>query len=108
MRNWDPLLSEDQDQQEQRSLSLNYPQTQKRSATIINAEAGPSKPSGQHQCEWERDWNDVQTLAKFIGIPPKSVKLVDFTKEYWSQVFEPAVRVWEQGGTPNPDIACNR
>jgi tRNA U34 2-thiouridine synthase MnmA/TrmU len=33
---------------------------------------------------------------------------VDFTKEYWTRVFEPAVGIWEGGGTPNPDVDCNR
>lgn len=33
--------------------------------------------------------------------------MVDFSKDYWMRVFEPCVGVWENGGTPNPDVMCN-
>lgn len=33
---------------------------------------------------------------------------VDLSREYWLQVFEPALDQWAQGVTPNPDVACNR
>jgi len=91
MRNWDPLLSESPSD-DPPTLDLSY---------------APS-PSGKHQCEWERDWEDVKRVTDHVGIPADQVRLVDFTKEYWSRVFEPAITVWEGGGTPNPDIDCNR
>jgi hypothetical protein len=47
-------------------------------------------------------------VAKYVGIPEDKVKLVDYSKEYWSKVFEPSVEVWQAGGTPNPDVMCNR
>jgi tRNA U34 2-thiouridine synthase MnmA/TrmU len=105
MRNWDPLLSEEQDIDwlgedtvgGKGGVALKYGRG--------TAAAGPS---GQHQCEWERDWNDVLRVTKHIGLGEKNVRLVDFTKDYWSRVFEPAVGVWQNGGTPNPDISCNR
>ncbi|CDO73666.1 hypothetical protein BN946_scf185014.g136 [Trametes cinnabarina] len=40
-----------------------------------------------------------------LGIP---CELVDLSREYWNRVFEPALRMWESGSTPNPDIWCNR
>lgn len=33
---------------------------------------------------------------------------VDLSKEYWNRVFEPALRMWEYGATPNPDVWCNK
>lgn len=32
---------------------------------------------------------------------------VDLTREYWNNVFQPSLKVWETGGTPNPDVWCN-
>lgn len=97
MRNWDPLLSENQDQDNKQAFDLNY-------------KSGSSSSSGgiTHQCEWERDWDDVRRTTDHLGLSRHKVGLVDFTKEYWSKVFEPAIGVWEGGGTPNPDIDCNR
>lgn len=59
-------------------------------------------PSG---CSAEKDWKDVQKVAKHIDIP---VSRVDLSRDYWIKVFEPALRQFELGETPNPDIACNR
>jgi tRNA U34 2-thiouridine synthase MnmA/TrmU len=33
---------------------------------------------------------------------------VSFTKEYWTDVFAPFLAGIRAGGTPNPDVACNR
>lgn len=90
MRNWDPLLSEQQTSGQE--LDLNY----------------ASSSNSGHQCEWERDWADVRATTRHLRIPEDRVRMVDFTKEYWTRVFEPAVGVWEGGGTPNPDVDCNR
>ncbi|KAF6751132.1 tRNA-specific 2-thiouridylase [Ephemerocybe angulata] len=56
-------------------------------------------------CEWEKDWEDVQRVCKVLDIP---VTMVDLSKEYWNKVFEPSLRLWEQGRTPNTDVWCNR
>ncbi|KAJ7476089.1 tRNA-specific 2-thiouridylase [Mycena latifolia] len=56
-------------------------------------------------CEWERDWEDVQLVCRAFGIP---CQMIDLSKEYWNRVFEPALRDWEHGVTPNPDVWCNR
>lgn len=56
-------------------------------------------------CEWKKDWHDVQQVCKLLDIP---CKLVDLSKEYWNRVFQPSLAVWEAGGTPNPDIWCNK
>ena len=76
-------------------------------------------------CEWKKDWHDVQRVCKMLDIPCKLVSViclllsfsihsihsscqVDLSKEYWNRVFQPALAIWEMGGTPNPDIWCNR
>lgn len=99
MRNWDPLLSESPPESSlsPSSISLAYS-----SASSSKREPNVSP------CQWERDWNDVLKVATQVGIPKDSIKLVDLSKEYWSRVFEPSVGVWERGGTPNPDVDCNR
>lgn len=96
MRNWDPLLSEQQNPDD--TLDLSY----------ASSSTSTSGNGHGHQCEWERDWADVQATTKHLRIPDERVRMVDFTKEYWTRVFEPAVGVWEGGGTPNPDVDCNR
>ena len=75
-------------------------------------------------CEWEKDWEDVRLVSRHLGIPCRMVRArrqhipfnmfivthrkVDLTKEYWNNVFQPSLRVWEAGDTPNPDVWCNR
>lgn len=99
MRNWDPLLSESEPigptDPTEPALSLSYGQSH-------------GQGQGKHQCEWERDWDDVRRVATHVGIGQDRVRLVDFTKEYWNRVFEPAIGVWQAGATPNPDVDCNR
>lgn len=55
-------------------------------------------------CEWEKDWEDVQRVCRKLDIP---CRMVDLSREYWLRVFEPAIRTWEKGNTPNPDVYCN-
>jgi hypothetical protein len=99
MRNWDPQLSESPPGDRPSSIvpSLAYP-----------ASGSPSTSALPSVCEWEKDWRDVQAVARHVGIPENNVRLVDFTKEYWSRVFEPSVAAWEAGATPNPDVMCNK
>jgi tRNA-5-taurinomethyluridine 2-sulfurtransferase len=74
-------------------------------------------------CEWEKDWEDVQRVCKKLNIPCTMVcgqryyckhsltsftRQVDLSREYWNNVFEPALQVWREGRTPNPDVSCNR
>lgn len=58
-------------------------------------------------CEWEREWEDVQKICResLGGVTPQ---LVDLSKQYWTDVFEPALEQWADGSTPNPDVVCNR
>ncbi|CAE7126146.1 unnamed protein product [Rhizoctonia solani] len=56
-------------------------------------------------CEWEKDWEDVKRVCERIGIP---CQLKDFSQQYWTRVFTPALEAWTNGRTPNPDVFCNR
>lgn len=58
-----------------------------------------------HGCEWEKDWEDVRRVCRVLDIP---CKMVDLSREYWTRVFEPSLKFWESGITPNPDVWCNR
>lgn len=62
--------------------------------------------AGSGGCEWERDWADVERVCResLGGIKPQ---LLDFSREYWQDVFVPALDSWAGGATPNPDVACN-
>lgn len=61
---------------------------------------------GASGCSWQKDWEDVQSVCRHLGNIP--VTMVDLSKEYWTQVFEPALDDWKEGTTPNPDVNCNR
>ncbi|WVF67811.1 tRNA (5-methylaminomethyl-2-thiouridylate)-methyltransferase [Kwoniella sp. CBS 6097] len=101
MKNWDPLLSESTTSQNtDPGYSLSYSSSSSSSTTLKSGSDSP--------CSWEKDWNDVRAVSRSIGIPSDKVKMVDLSKEYWSRVFEPSINVWERGGTPNPDVDCNR
>lgn len=56
-------------------------------------------------CSSAHDWRDVQAVCAKLEMPCSTV---DLSREYWTRVFEPALRLYEQGLTPNPDIGCNR
>ncbi|KAG9226479.1 hypothetical protein CCMSSC00406_0005854 [Pleurotus cornucopiae] len=56
-------------------------------------------------CEWEKDWQDVQQVCRTLDIP---CRMIDLSREYWNRVFEPSLRLWESGVTPNPDVWCNK
>lgn len=53
----------------------------------------------------ERDWNDVQKVCHDLKIP---CERVNFEKEYWNDVFQPMLNMYEKGLTPNPDTGCNK
>uniref|UniRef100_A0A060T1T4 tRNA-5-taurinomethyluridine 2-sulfurtransferase n=1 Tax=Blastobotrys adeninivorans TaxID=409370 RepID=A0A060T1T4_BLAAD len=76
------------------------------------AEQYPGRVSGVYMANWsstakctEADWNDVQRICKFVGIGCERVNL---ERDYWTEVFEPMIRMYRQGLTPNPDVGCNR
>ncbi|WFD45217.1 tRNA-5-taurinomethyluridine 2-sulfurtransferase [Malassezia psittaci] len=61
---------------------------------------------GAMGCEWQKEWDDVQRVCHHLNNLP--VRLMDLSREYWTDVFEPALGQWSEGTTPNPDVTCNR
>lgn len=61
--------------------------------------------SEESYCSGSFDEEEVDKICHFLKIP---YKIIDFEKEYWNNVFEPSVNIYEAGLTPNPDILCNR
>ena len=55
-------------------------------------------------CTAEEDAKDAQQVADHLGIP---LHTVNFSKEYWNNVFEHFLNEYQAGRTPNPDILCN-
>jgi len=56
-------------------------------------------------CCSPRDIGDAKAVAARLGIPHY---VLDFTAEFDKEVIQRFVRTYEQGGTPNPCIDCNR
>lgn len=56
-------------------------------------------------CAAAEDVKDAQSICDKLAIP---LNTVNFSIEYWDEVFERFVKEYSEGLTPNPDILCNR
>lgn len=56
-------------------------------------------------CHAEGDHSDAKAVCEHLHIPLHSV---NFSHEYWEQVFSYFLSEYQKGRTPNPDILCNR
>jgi len=56
-------------------------------------------------CTAEEDYFDVKQVCNKIGIPYYTV---NYSKEYYDNVFEDFLSEYKKGRTPNPDVLCNR
>jgi tRNA-specific 2-thiouridylase len=56
-------------------------------------------------CPAEEDYKDALMVSEVLGIPLHSV---NFSKEYWDNVFSTFLDEYKKGRTPNPDILCNK
>ncbi|PPI88116.1 tRNA 2-thiouridine(34) synthase MnmA [Candidatus Pantoea edessiphila] len=56
-------------------------------------------------CNVTDDLKDAQSVCDKIGI---YLHKVNFSIEYWNDVFEPCLEGYRMGYTPNPDIICNK
>lgn len=56
-------------------------------------------------CPWEQDQKDAEAVAQKLGIPFRSINLVE---PYRRRVFQYMLDEYEAGRTPNPDVVCNR
>jgi tRNA-uridine 2-sulfurtransferase len=58
-----------------------------------------------HFCSAAADRADAQAVCDALGIP---LHTVNFSAEYWDEVFEHFLAGYRAGQTPNPDILCNQ
>ena len=56
-------------------------------------------------CQLTQDLSDATLIAKSLDI---NLHVVDFSNDYWDNVFEEFLKEIELGRTPNPDILCNQ
>ncbi|MBI2792907.1 MAG: tRNA 2-thiouridine(34) synthase MnmA [Gammaproteobacteria bacterium] len=56
-------------------------------------------------CSAETDLADVKSICKKLNIP---LHTVNFSQEYWENVFSLFLDEYKAGRTPNPDILCNK
>ena len=56
-------------------------------------------------CTATEDLADAQQVCDKLRIP---LKTVNFSAEYWDDVFEIFLSEYQAGRTPNPDILCNK
>jgi tRNA-specific 2-thiouridylase len=59
----------------------------------------------EEYCSAAVDLADAQQVCDRLDIP---LHTVNFSSEYWDNVFEYFLREYRSGRTPNPDIMCNR
>ena len=56
-------------------------------------------------CTAEQDLSDAKVVADYINIP---LQVINFSREYWNNVFQYCLDEFIQGRTPNPDVLCNK
>lgn len=57
------------------------------------------------ECPAEQDFSDARKVCERIGIPLTGI---NFSTEYWDEVFTGFLKEYRAGRTPNPDILCNQ
>lgn len=60
---------------------------------------------GTEYCTARQDLADALQVCHTLGI---ELKTVNFSAEYWDEVFEVFLSEFNLGRTPNPDILCNK
>lgn len=55
-------------------------------------------------CAAYQDAKDAEKVAEQLKIP---FHTVNFSEEYWDQVFDSFLKEYHAGRTPNPDVLCN-
>lgn len=56
-------------------------------------------------CSASQDLHDAQAVCDKLGI---KLHTINFSAEYWDNVFEHFLAEYKAGRTPNPDIMCNK
>ncbi len=57
------------------------------------------------ECNSKEDFEDAQKVCKHLKI---KLHQVNFSDEYWVNVFEGFINDLKKGYTPNPDVFCNK
>ena len=58
-----------------------------------------------NSCNAEADIKDAEDVCKTLDVP---LKKINFSSEYWDNVFVQFLEEYQLGRTPNPDILCNK
>ena len=61
--------------------------------------------SQYHTCCSQRDIDDAAEVAFTLDMP---YEVLDFTLDFRKEIMDRFVQIYEEGGTPNPCIDCNR
>ncbi|QCI18807.1 tRNA 2-thiouridine(34) synthase MnmA [Buchnera aphidicola] len=56
-------------------------------------------------CHAEKDLYDAKNVCKKLDI---YLHKINFSQEYWEEVFQKFLNEHKKGNTPNPDILCNK
>ena len=56
-------------------------------------------------CSAQQDLSDAKAVSDHLGI---DFEVINFSKEYWNNVFQYCLDEFSAGRTPNPDIWCNK
>jgi tRNA-specific 2-thiouridylase len=56
-------------------------------------------------CTAQQDLSDAQKVADKLGI---KLHTINFSADYWDEVFEHFLQEHKKGRTPNPDVLCNQ
>lgn len=105
MDNWnDPLSSERDIKTHSLDRKISLPKSKSSVRDTCVAINGPDGSRNSSQCV-EKDWKDVQAVARYLDIP---VVRINLERHYWTEVFEPMLEGYRIGETPNPDVGCNR
>ena len=60
---------------------------------------------GEDDLGQETDISDAEKVCSNLGI---SLSLLDFREDFKREIVEKFIRTYEEGGTPNPCVDCNR
>ncbi len=73
--------------------------------SLLNNDINGNPTLNEEICTQEQDYNDAKKVCEKLNIP---LYRVDFTKEYWDNVFTYFLDELKKGRTPNPDVMCNK
>ncbi len=64
-----------------------------------------AEPDASSACTYAADLADVEQVCQRLEIP---LYTINFSLEYWENVFDHFLKAYAAGYTPNPDILCNK